>query len=53
MLSYVMGNKINILVITKSKLDELFQPFRLDCPRNVCVIPLYVKNNIAATLLTN
>ena len=63
MLSYMIGNKIDILMISESKLDDTFptsqfvidsftEPFRLDCTRNGGGILLYVKNNITATLLT-
>ena len=64
MLSYMIGNKIDILMISESKLDDTFptsqfvidsftEPFRLDCTRNGDGILLYVKNNITATLLTS
>ena len=64
MLSYMIANKIDILVISKSKLDDTFptsqfviysfaEPLRLDHTRNGGGILLYVKDNIAATLLTN
>ena len=64
MLSYMIGNKIDILMISESKLNDTFpssqfvidsftEPFRLDRTRNGGGILLYVKNNISATLLTN
>ena len=64
MLSYMIGNKIDILVISESKLDDTFptsqfvidsltEPFRLDRTRNGGGILLFVKNNITATLLTS
>ena len=64
MLSYMIGNKTDILMISESKLDETFpasqfvtdsftEPIRLDCTGNGDGILLYVKNNITATLLTN
>ena len=64
MLSYMIGNKIDILVISKSKLDDTLptsqfvtysftEPLRLDHTRNGVGIVLYVKDNITATLLTN
>ena len=64
MLSYMIGNKIDILMISESKLNDTFpssqfvidsftEPFRLDCTRNGGGILLYVKNNITATLLTS
>ena len=64
MLSYMIGNKTDILMISESKLDDTFptsqfvrgsstEPFRLDHTRNGGGILLYAKNNIAATLLTN
>ena len=64
MLSYMIGNKIDILMTSESKLDETFpasqfvtdsftEPIRLVCTRNGDSILLYVKNNITATLLTN
>ena len=64
MLSYMTGNKIDILMISESKLNDTFppsqfvidsftEPFRLDCTRNRGGILLYVKNNITATLLTS
>ena len=64
MLSYMIGNKIDILMISESKLDDTFptsqfvidsftEPFRLDRTRNGGVVLLYVKNNITATLLTS
>ena len=63
MLSYMIGNKIDVLMISESKLDGIFptsqfvidsftEHFRLDRTRNGDGILLYVKNNIAATLLT-
>ena len=62
MLSYMIGNKIDILMISESKLDDTFptfqfvivsfiEPFRLDRTRNGGGIILYVKNNITVTLL--
>ena len=64
MLSYMIGNKIDILMISDLKLDDTFptsqfvmdgfiEPFRLDRTRNGGGILLYVKNNITATLLTS
>ena len=64
MLSYMIVNKIDILMISESKLDDTFptsqfvidsftEPFRLDRTRNGGGILLYVKNNITATLLTS
>ena len=63
MLSYMVGNKTDILMISESKLDDTFptsqfviesfiEPFSLDRTRNESGILLYVKNNITATLLT-
>ena len=60
----MIGNKIDILIISESKLDDTFpfsqfvidsltEPFRLDRTKNGGGILLYVKNNISATLLTN
>ena len=60
----MIENKIDILMISESKLDDTFptsqfvidsftEPFRLDHTRNGGDILLYVKNNITATLLTN
>ena len=62
MLSYMIGNKIDILMISESKLDDtlptfqfvivsFIEPFRLDRTRNGGGIILYVKNNITVTLL--
>ena len=64
MLSYMIVNKIDILMISESKLDDTFptsqfvidrftEPFRLDRTRNGTGILLYLKNNITATLLTS
>ena len=64
MLSYMIGNKIDILMISESKLDDTFptsqfvidrftEPFRLDRTRNGGGILLYVENDITATLLTS
>ena len=64
MLSYMIRNKIDILMISESNLDDTFptsqlvidsvtKSFRLDCNRNGGGILLYVKNNITETLLTN
>ena len=64
LLSYMIGNKIDILMISKSKIDDTVptsrfvidsftEPFRLDRTRNGGSIPQYVKNNITATLLTS
>ena len=64
MLSYVIGNKIDILMISESKLDDTFptpqfvidsfvEHFKLDHTKNGGVILLFVKNNITATVLTN
>ena len=64
MLSYVIGNKIDILMMSKSKLDDTFptsqfvidsfaEPFRVDRTRNGGGILLYVKIFITVTLLTN
>ena len=60
----MIGNKIDILMISQSKLDDTFptsqllidsftEPFRLDSTRNGGGILLYVKNNITTTLMTN
>ena len=60
----MIENKTDILMISESKLDDTFptiqfmidsftEPFRLDRTRNGGGILLYVKNNIAATLLTS
>ena len=57
MLSYMIGNEIDILMISKSKLDDTFptsqfvtdsftEPFRLDRTINGGGILLYVKNNV-------
>ena len=62
MLSNMIGNKIDILKISESKLDDTFptsqfvidnlaEPFRPDCTRNGGGILLHVKNNMKATLL--
>ena len=62
MLSYMIGNKIDILMRSESKLDHTFptsqfvtdsftEPFRLDRTGNGSGILLYFKNNITATLL--
>ena len=64
MLSYMIVNKIDILIISESKLNDTFptsqflidsftEPFRLDRTRNGTGILLYLKNNITATLLTS
>ena len=63
-LSYMIENKIDILMVSESKLDDTFptsqfvidsfaEPFRLDRTRNGGGILLYVKNSITATLLTS
>ena len=60
----MIGDKIDILMTTESKLDDTIQTsqflidsfterFRLDRTRNADGILLYVKNNITATLLTS
>ena len=64
MLSYMIKNKIDILMISESKLGDSFptsqfaigsftELFRLDNTRNGGVMLVYVKNNITATLLTS
>ena len=64
MLSCMIGNKIDILMISESKLDDTFptsqfvidsftEPFRLDRTRNGVGILPYVKSNITAKLLTS
>ena len=64
MLSYMIGNKTDVLIISESKLDDTFptsqfvidrftEPFRLDRTRNGGGILLYVENDITATLLTS
>ena len=64
MLSYMIGDKIDILMTTESKLNDTIQtsqflidsftePFRLDRTRNGDGVLLYVKNNNTATLLTS
>ena len=60
----MIENKIDILMISESKLDDTFptsqfvidsftEPFKLDHTRNGGGILLCVKNNITATSLTN
>ena len=64
MLPYMIGNKIDILMLSESKLDDTFltsqfvidsftEPFRLDRTRNKGGILLYVKYNITATLMAS